>query len=98
MKGKKKTGGEDLGEDHIVSKGERKGGGFSHHRQSIKWDCWELTANTNLLPTRGGEEIIRILQGLIGRTSKFYRDKTDSLRPPPTSPQMITNDWSLKYI
>ena len=40
MKGKKKTGGgEDLGEDHIVSEGERKGGGFSHHRQSIKWDC-----------------------------------------------------------
>ena len=45
-------GGGDLGEDHIVFR-EDGGGGVSRQRQSIKWDCRKLTANVNLLPTRG---------------------------------------------
>ena len=73
----------------------RERSGVSRHRQSVKWDCRKLTANINLLPTRGGG-IIRIFQDLMRGSGKFYRDTNDILQtPPPTpspSPLVITND------
>ena len=44
--------GEDLVEDYNAFRVERRGGGVSRRRQTIKWDCGELTAN--LLPKRRG--------------------------------------------
>ena len=44
-------GGGFRGGSHCFQGG--RGGGVSRQRQSIKWDCRKLTANVNLLPTRG---------------------------------------------
>ena len=44
--------GEDLVEDYNAFRVERRGGGVSRRRQTIKWDCGEFTAN--LLPKRRG--------------------------------------------
>ena len=80
--------GKDLVEDYNAFRVERRGGGWvSRRRQTIKWDCGELTAN--LLPKRRGGgrgEIMKISRGLMRGSSKLYHDTTDILNPTTASP------------
>ena len=76
--------GEDLVEDYNAFRVERRGGGVSRRRQTIKWDCGELTAN--LLPKRRGGGIMKISRGLMRGSGKFYLDTTDILNPTTPSP------------
>ena len=78
--------GEDLVEDYNAFRVERRG--VSRRRQTIKWDCGELTAN--LLPKRRGGGrgggIMKISRGLMRGSGKFYLDTTDILNPTTPSP------------
>ena len=57
-------------------------GGISHRQQSVKWECRKLTAKTRM--KGGGEsQVITILQSVMKRSGKFYRDITKVLRPSP---------------
>ena len=77
--------GKDLVEDYNAFRVERRGGWVSRRRQTIKWDCGELTAN--LLPKRrGGGEIMKISRGLMRGSNKFYHDTTVILNPTTPSP------------
>ena len=81
----------DLGEDDVVSREGKEGGGGGG--QSSPTECkvgLYLIDCQHQFTTNEGGRVIRIFQGLMRGSGKFYRDTTDILQPPPTPPQMIT--------